>query len=209
MRKPRIIAILITFGILGMVSGLVAKAPPKKVVIKSCQKKRPPVAFDHEKHSKKLKIECKACHHAVKAKDKYQKCITCHAGPDFTDDEFRRIGIGWNGKEYVDPGRGKVTGKPEFAGMFRVPPLRELRWTAPYMHDGSLKTLEEVVEHYDRGGIEGARTDLKGPLKLTTIEKSDLVAFLLSLSSPGLPLSVSTARTISSVKSTSRLQREQ
>lgn len=80
MRKPRIIAILITFGILGMVSGLVAKAPPKKVVIKSCQKKRPPVAFDHEKHSKKLKIECKACHHAVKAKDKYQKCITCHAG---------------------------------------------------------------------------------------------------------------------------------
>jgi cytochrome c peroxidase len=111
-------------------------------------------------------------------------CITCHAGLDFTDDEFRRIGIGWNGKDYTDLGRSKVNGKPQYAGMFRVPPLRELRWTAPYMHDGSLKTLEEVVDHYDRGGTEGAPTDLKGPLKLTAEEKRGVVVFLESLSSP-------------------------
>ena len=110
-------------------------------------------------------------------------CVTCHAGPDFTDEEFRTIGIGWNGKAYADLGRGAITGEPVYAGMFRVPTLRELRWTAPYMHDGSLKTLEEVVDHYDRGGTEGAPTDLKGPLKLTTKEKEDLVAFLESLSS--------------------------
>ena len=110
-------------------------------------------------------------------------CITCHAGPDFTDEEFRRIGIGWNGKAYVDSGRAKINEKPQDTGMFRVPSLRELRWTAPYMHDGSLTTLEEVVDHYNRGGTEGAPTDLKGPLKLTETEKSDLVAFLESLSS--------------------------
>lgn len=121
-------------------------------------------------------------------------CITCHAGPDFTDDEFRRIGIGWNGKAYTDPGRGKINGQPNYAGMFRVPPLRELRWTAPYMHDGSLKTLEEVVDHYDRGGTEGAPTDLKGPLKLTVGEKQDLVSFLESLSSPESTLGEMAAR---------------
>lgn len=113
-------------------------------------------------------------------------CITCHAGPDFTDEEFRRIGIGWNGKEYTDLGRGKVDGRSQSAGMFRVPPLRELRWTAPYMHDGSLKSLPDVVDYYNRGGAEGAPTDLKGPLKLTESEKKDLVAFLESLSSETL-----------------------
>jgi len=115
-------------------------------------------------------------------------CITCHAGPDFTDEEFRRIGIGWNGEAYKDLGRSEINGQPQYAGMFRVPPLRELRWTAPYMHDGSLQTLEEVVDYYDRGGTEGAPTDLKGPLKLTAQEKSDLVAFLESLSSEKQPL---------------------
>lgn len=111
-------------------------------------------------------------------------CITCHAGPDFTDEEFRSIGIGWDGASFRDSGRGKITGKPEHAGKFRVPPLRELRWTAPYMHDGSLKSLGDVVDYYDRGGTEGASTDLKGPLKLSGGEKTDLVAFLESLSSP-------------------------
>lgn len=76
MRRPQIVATLITFAILGMVSGLVAKAPPTKVVIKSCQKKKPPVAFDHQKHAKTLKIECKTCHH----KGDQKKCISCHAG---------------------------------------------------------------------------------------------------------------------------------
>ena len=48
-------------------------------------------------------------------------CITCHAGADFTDEEFRRIGIGWNGKAYLDPGRSKITGKEQDTGNFRVP----------------------------------------------------------------------------------------
>ncbi len=110
-------------------------------------------------------------------------CITCHSGPDFTDGALRRIGVGWNGKAYKDPGLGKVTGKPGHAGMFKVPTLRELKWTTPYMHDGSFTTLEEVVDYYDRGGNEGTPTDLKGPMKLTDAEKKDLVEFLGSLSS--------------------------
>jgi cytochrome c peroxidase len=110
-------------------------------------------------------------------------CITCHAGADFTDQEFRRIGIGWNGKAYLDPGRSKITGKEQDTGKVCVPALRELVWTAPYMHDGSLATLEEVVDYYNRGGSEGAPTDLKGPLNLSNMEKANLVAFLESLSS--------------------------
>jgi cytochrome c peroxidase len=116
-------------------------------------------------------------------------CITCHSGPDFTDGAFRRIGIGWDGKAYKDEGRGN--------GTFRIPTLRELRWTVPYMHDGSLETLEEVVDYYDRGGTTGAPSDLKGPLKLTPEEKKDLVAFLESLSTeaepPSAPLLVEAA----------------
>jgi cytochrome c peroxidase len=110
-------------------------------------------------------------------------CVTCHSGPDFADGAFRFIGVGWNGKAYKDPGRAKVTGRPGEAGRFRVAPLRELVWTAPYMHDGSLKTLEEVVDFYDKNGPPGKRTDLHGPLKLTDQEKKDLVEFLRSLSS--------------------------
>jgi cytochrome c peroxidase len=114
-------------------------------------------------------------------------CITCHSGPDFTDEAFRRIGVGWDGTKYKDLGRGKVLGHRGADGLFRVPPLRELVWTAPYMHDGSLKTLQEVVDFYDRGGPKGLTTDLKGPLKLTSEEKHDLVAFLRSLSSSQPP----------------------
>lgn len=115
-------------------------------------------------------------------------CVTCHSGPDFTDGALRTIGWGWDGKAYKDPGRARSSGKPRDAGRFRVPPLRELRWTAPYMHDGGMKTLAEVVEFYDRGGAPGAKTDLKGPLHLTVEEKRDLVAVLESLSSDRPPV---------------------
>ena len=76
-----------------------------------------------------------------------------------------------------------MLGNKRANGFFRVAPLRELVWTAPYMHDGSLETLEEVVDFYDQNGPEGARTDLHGPLNLTDQEKKDLVEFLKSLSS--------------------------
>lgn len=74
--RGRVIAVLVAFGIMGMVTGLVAKSPPKKVVIKGCQKKKPPVAFDHEKHAKTIKIDCKTCHHKGTGKT----CFSCHAG---------------------------------------------------------------------------------------------------------------------------------
>jgi cytochrome c peroxidase len=77
-------------------------------------------------------------------------CITCLSGPDFADGAFRFIGVGQDGKAYKHPGRAKVAGRPGQAGRFRVAPLRELAWTAPYMHDGSLKMLEDVVDFYDR-----------------------------------------------------------
>lgn len=114
-------------------------------------------------------------------------CVTCHSGPDFTDEALRRIGIGWDGKAYKDAGAGKPNAKPAQAGIFRVPTLREVKWTAPYMHDGSLKTLEEVVDYYNRGGNKGPPIDLKKPLNLTPDECKDLVAFLHSLSSPHPP----------------------
>jgi cytochrome c peroxidase len=67
---------------------------------------------------------------------------------------------------------------------FKTPGLREIARRAPYMHDGSLATLEQVVEHYDHGGVDRpSRSDLMRPLGLTVQEKSDLVAFLQSLTS--------------------------
>ena len=76
MKKHKIIAVLVAIGIMGTVGVLVAKSPPKKVVIKGCQKKKPPVKFDHEKHVKSLKIGCKTCHHKGAGKT----CFSCHAG---------------------------------------------------------------------------------------------------------------------------------
>jgi cytochrome c peroxidase len=67
---------------------------------------------------------------------------------------------------------------------FKTPGLREIIRRSPYMHDGSLATLEQVVEHYDRGGVDRpSRSDLVKPLGLTTQEKSDLVSFLKTLTS--------------------------
>jgi cytochrome c peroxidase len=70
--------------------------------------------------------------------------------------------------------------------VFKTPTLREIEHTAPYMHDGSLKTLQEVVDFYDKGGIKNKNLDEKiKPLHLTDQEKKDVVAFLLALSGEG------------------------
>jgi cytochrome c peroxidase len=114
-------------------------------------------------------------------------CITCHSGPDFTDGAFRRIGVGWDGKRYKDLGRGKIHGRKGANGLFRVAPLRELVWTAPYMHDGSLKTLKEVVDFYNEGGPKGPPIDLHGPLNLSEQEIEAVVEFLKALSSDRPP----------------------
>jgi cytochrome c peroxidase len=112
-------------------------------------------------------------------------CDGCHIGVNFTDDAYNNVGIGMN-KPSPDLGRYMVTKKDLDRGAFKVPTLREIEHTAPYMHDGSFKTLDEVVEHYDRGGIKNPYLDERlRPLKLTPQDKSDLVAFLKALSGEG------------------------
>jgi cytochrome c peroxidase len=105
------------------------------------------------------------------------RCGECHAGPNFTDELFHNIGVPG------DPGRGGVTEKPEDIGAFKTPTLREVARTAPYLHDGSMATLLEVVEFYDRGGLPHAHLDVKvSKLGLTLEERLDLVAFMEALS---------------------------
>jgi len=105
-------------------------------------------------------------------------CSACHSGPNFSDGAFHNIGISVKEKDF-DVGREKISGLLGDRGSFRTPSLRETARTAPYMHDGSLKTLEEVVENYDRGSVPNPQLDEEiFPLKLTAQEKRDLVAFL-------------------------------
>jgi cytochrome c peroxidase len=105
------------------------------------------------------------------------KCSECHTGPNFTDEQFHVLGL------EGDPGRGRVTKNKTERSAFKTPTLREIARTAPYMHDGNLRTLAAVVDYYDKGGGPGAERDPKlKALKLTPQEKADLVAFLESLS---------------------------
>jgi cytochrome c peroxidase len=109
------------------------------------------------------------------------QCWRCHGGANFTDEMFHNTGIGW-GKKPSDVGRAIVTKKDVDAGKFKTPTLRGVTLTAPYMHDGSLKTLEEVVEFYNKGGNANPQLDsLMQPLKLSKEEVEALVAFLKAL----------------------------
>jgi cytochrome c peroxidase len=109
-------------------------------------------------------------------------CWLCHAGATFTDEKFHNTGVAWDGGRFRDIGRARVTGDPGDEGAFKTPTLRDVARTAPYMHDGSLKRLEDVVEFYSRGGRPNPRLDaLIGPLELSREEKRGLVAFLHAL----------------------------
>ena len=112
------------------------------------------------------------------------RCIACHTGFAFTDYNFYDIGLPGSNK-----GRGKEIGLPAADYAFKTPTLRELAWTAPYMHDGSLATLDDVLRHYERGGVARPTRsdDLPKNLKLTDKERADLIAFLESLSSDTPP----------------------
>jgi cytochrome c peroxidase len=111
-------------------------------------------------------------------------CTACHVGPNFSDERLHNTGVAWRdlstGSEqvagyYADEGAGN--------GTFKTPTLREVARTAPYMHDGSLATLEDVVEFYDGGGRPNPSIDPEiHPLQLSVEEKQALVAFLKSLS---------------------------
>jgi cytochrome c peroxidase len=112
-------------------------------------------------------------------------CDSCHLGFNFTDGSYQNIGIGMD-KPNPDLGRYLVTHQEEDKGAFKTPTLRDIERTGPYMHDGSLKSLAEVVEHYDKGGIKNPHLDRRiKPLHLTAQEKEDLVAFLKALSGQG------------------------
>jgi cytochrome c peroxidase len=109
-------------------------------------------------------------------------CWFCHSGGNFSDELFHNTGIGWNGRGRTDEGRFLVTHVDADRGAFKTPTLREVARRPPYMHDGSVATLDEVVEHYDRGGVpNGALDPALKPLHLTAEEKRALVAFLRTL----------------------------
>jgi cytochrome c peroxidase len=113
------------------------------------------------------------------------KCDACHEGVNFTSNMYANLGVGADRPE-PDAGRYAVTNEPKDWGAFKTPTLREIARTAPYMHDGSLKTLEDVVEYYDRGGTPNKNLDQRiKPLHLANQDKKDLVAFLNALSGQG------------------------
>jgi cytochrome c peroxidase len=110
------------------------------------------------------------------------RCIVCHEPPLFTEERFHNTGVAWRNGPPADSGRYEVSRRADDVGAFKTPTLREVERTAPYMHDGSIATLEEVVDFYDRGGIPNPYLDpLIRPLRLTSEEKQALLAFLRSL----------------------------
>ena len=142
------------------------------------------------------------------------RCSQCHNGPNLTDEKYHNLGVDWD-TDRVDLGRYKVTNNEEDIGAFKTPTLREIAGTAPYMHNGTLVSLEEVVAFYNRGGIanpfldvemrrskrtleqmleyyeKGGKQKVPPPetelikLNLTKKEQSYLVAFLRTLSGQG------------------------
>jgi cytochrome c peroxidase len=115
-------------------------------------------------------------------------CNQCHLGASFTDNRFHNIGVGWNAKKktFADDGRSAITKDPDDRGKFKTPTLREVARHAPYMHDGSVATLEETVEFYNRGGEKNPQLDPKiERLHLSKKEVAALVAFMEALSGEG------------------------
>jgi cytochrome c peroxidase len=112
------------------------------------------------------------------------RCSNCHSGFAFTDHGFYDIGLPGE-----DRGRGPIIGLKAADHAFKTPSLRERAWTAPYMHDGSLPTLEDVVRNYESGGVQRATRsgDLPAKLALADAERGELVEFLQTLSSEAPP----------------------
>jgi cytochrome c peroxidase len=118
-------------------------------------------------------------------------CTACHVGANLADENYHNIGIGMESPE-PDVGRFAVTKDPADTGAFKTPTVRNVALTAPYMHDGSVATLEEVVEWYDKGGHPNPHLSAKiRPLKLSAEEKADLVAFMKACTGPTPTVEVS------------------
>jgi cytochrome c peroxidase len=118
------------------------------------------------------------------------RCAECHSGWNFTGGAFYDIGEARDD----DLGRGRLfPNSVKLQHAFKVPTLRDAARRAPYMHDGSVATLEEVIDLYDRGGSDRpSRSELIAPLHLTATEKTDLIAFLKTLTAPPTPFAVPT-----------------
>lgn len=111
-------------------------------------------------------------------------CSACHVGANLADEKYHNLGIGMDAKE-PDLGRYVVTKVEADKGAFKTPTIRNVEFSAPYMHDGSLATLMDVVEHYNKGGTPNAHlSDKIKPLKLTDQEKLDLVEFMKACTGP-------------------------
>jgi len=116
------------------------------------------------------------------------ECIRCHSfdgtGALFSDNSFHNIGIGFD-QENVPPGLFAMTGNKSHIGLIKTPSLRNVAITSPYMHDGRFRSLPEVIEYYNKGGIRNpSLSPLMRPLHLTKRERRDLVLFLQTLTDP-------------------------
>ncbi len=112
-------------------------------------------------------------------------CSVCHSAPNFTDNGFHNLGLAAFGKENPDLGRFSERPLKLMKGAFKTPTMRDASLTAPYFHDGSAKTLTEVIEHYQSGGI--VKTNISPNFKaamLSDEEVNDLVDFMLALTTP-------------------------
>jgi cytochrome c peroxidase len=122
---------------------------------------------------------------------KKANCSACHSGANFTDNGFHNLGLASYGKENPDVGRYAQRPVASMKGAFKTPTVREAARTAPYFHDGSARTLEELVDFYAKGGV--VKTNLAGSMKalpLNAEEKAQLVAFMNALSSPHKPMTL-------------------
>ena len=111
-------------------------------------------------------------------------CTACHWGPYFSDGRFHNLGVPAKDPKNPDEGRYVVTKNPRDKGAFKTPTVRDAALRAPYLHDGSEKSLESLIEFYDRGGGKDPNLDpLMVPLGLSKQEKTALVAFIKALNS--------------------------
>jgi cytochrome c peroxidase len=109
-------------------------------------------------------------------------CTACHIGSNFTDERFHNTGVAWQDDRLAEDGRIAVSEIDRDRGAFKTPTLRDLTRTAPYMHDGGLATLDDVIEFYSKGGRPNPNLDAQlRPLDLSTAEKLALAAFLRTL----------------------------
>jgi cytochrome c peroxidase len=145
-------------------------------------------AFDRYSLGNKQAMNQAAIRGMALFKDK-ARCILCHNGPNFTDNQFHNLGVPQVGPLKTDLGRYDVTSRERDKGAFKTPTLRSILETAPYMHDGVFLGLDEVIDFLDRGGGPNPNlSPLIKPLGLTQEEKADLLAFLEALT--GTPLKI-------------------